>query len=118
MANTIHRGVPIQSDNKNPDVWQARIKNKVLTGNLAAVKKSIDWWCDTAQFIDPKEFTSLAAKRVEAGTEENYNGFTLKNDTGEPNAWYCFHNGRLLKGGKLAIQKHIDAHLAAAARKG
>ncbi|WP_164672452.1 DUF3319 domain-containing protein, partial [Vibrio cholerae] len=28
------------------EIWQVRIKNHVLTGNLAAVKKSIDWFCD------------------------------------------------------------------------
>ncbi len=120
MANTMHRGYTIQSSNANPDVWQVRIKNKVLAGNLAAVKKSVDWWCDTASLIDPKEFSSLAANRPASGgaSEENYNGYSLKNDTGAANAWYCFFNGRLIKGGKIAIQKHIDAHLAAAARKG
>jgi len=120
MANTMHRGYTLQSNSSNPDVWQVRIKNRVLSGNLAAVKKSIDWWCDTASLIDPKEFSSLAgAKKTESGgVEENYNGYTLKNDDGNPKGWYCFFNGRLIKGGKMALQKHIDAHLAAAARKG
>ncbi|WP_104402138.1 DUF3319 domain-containing protein [Vibrio penaeicida] len=116
MATSMHRGFTLQSS--NGEVWQVKIKNRVLSGNLASVKKSIDWWCDTASLIDPKEFATLEAKKVAAGTEENYNGFQLKNDTGAPNAWYCFFNGRLIKGGKLAIQKHIDAHLAAAAKKG
>ncbi|NVC42607.1 DUF3319 domain-containing protein, partial [Vibrio vulnificus] len=36
-----------------------------------------------------------------------------KNDTGEPNAWYCFFNGKLIKGSKAAIQRHIEAYLIA-----
>ena len=37
----------------------------------------------------------------------------IKNDTGEPNAWYCMFNGRLIKGGKIALQRHIEAYLLA-----
>lgn len=119
MATTVHRGFTIQSVPSNPDVWQVRIKNKVYSGNLPAVKKTIDWWCDTASMIDPKEFASLATKKEETSgsQQENYNGQLLKNDTGEKNGWYCFFNGRLIKGSKPALQKHIDAHVAAAKRK-
>ncbi len=115
MATSMHRGFTLQSS--NGDTWQVKIKNKSLSGNLASVKKSIDWWCDTASIIDPKEFSALNTKKSSSSTEENYNGFLLKNDTNAPDAWYCFFNGRLIKGGKAAIQKHIDAHLAAKAKK-
>ncbi len=117
MANASYRGFTLQTAKQSADIWQVRIKNHVLTGNLAAVKKSIDWWCDTASLIDPSEFESVGKTREVTGSkEENFNGFTLKNDTGEPNSWYCFFNGRLIKGSKLALQKHIEAHLIARQR--
>ncbi len=113
MATTVHRGFTLQSNASAPDVWSVQIKNRVLSGNLAAVKKSIDWWCDTASMIDPKEFASLAPKRNEGGEQqEAYNGCLLKNDTGAKNSWYCFFNGKLIKGGKEALKRHIDAHSA------
>ncbi len=60
MAVAIYRGFNLQSAANSTEIWQVRIKNHVLTGNLAAVKKSIDWFCDTASIIDPKEFESIA----------------------------------------------------------
>ncbi|BEI25926.1 DUF3319 domain-containing protein [Vibrio fluvialis] len=117
MAIATYRGFTLKSAPNSTEVWQVQIKNHVLTGNLAAVKKSIDWWCDTASIIDPREFESVGRKReVAAGTQENFNGFSLKNDTGEANGWYCFFNGRLIKGSKVAIQKHIEAFLLAKQR--
>ncbi|MBD0787210.1 DUF3319 domain-containing protein [Vibrio sp. Y2-5] len=117
MANASYRGFTLQTAKQSADTWQVRIKSHVLSGNLAAVKKSIDWWCDTASLIDPSEFESVGKKREAQGSkEENFNGFTLKNDTGEANAWYCFFNGRLIKGSKLALQKHIEAYLLAKQR--
>ncbi|MGY2575355.1 DUF3319 domain-containing protein [Vibrio sp. C8] len=117
MANASYRGFTLQTAKQSADIWQVRIKNHVLSGNLAAVKKSIDWWCDTASLIDPSEFESVGKTReVQGSKEENFNGFTLKNDTGQANGWYCFFNGRLIKGSKLALQKHIEAHLLAKQR--
>ncbi len=113
MAIANYRGFNMQTAGNDTSVWQVKIKNHVLTGSMAAVKKSIDWWCDTASIIDPREFSSLAKKSEEGGNSENFNGFQLKNDTGQPNDWYCFFNGKLIKGGKIAIQKHIEAYLAA-----
>ncbi|NAX05570.1 DUF3319 domain-containing protein [Vibrio sp. V27_P1S3P104] len=115
MAIATYRGFTLKSAPNSSEVWQVKIKTHVLTGNLAAVKKSIDWWCDTASIIDPSEFESVGKAREEGHkpTQEQFNGFTLKNDTGEANAWYCFFNGRLIKGSKIAIQKHIEAHLLA-----
>ncbi|MEF1292045.1 DUF3319 domain-containing protein, partial [Vibrio sp. M260118] len=65
--------------------------------------------------IDPKEFNSLSKQHAANGqpSQEVFHGYTIKNDTGEPNSWYCFFNGRLIKGGKVAIQKHIEAYLVA-----
>ena len=117
MAAATYRGFVLKTAGSSTEVWQVQIKNHVLSGSMAAVKKSIDWFCDTATIIDPKEFSSLAGKKKAEGTgsptQENFNGFTIKNDTGEANAWYCMFNGRLIKGGKLAIQKHIEAYLLA-----
>lgn len=115
MAAATYRGFTLKTAGSSTDIWQVQIKNNVLQGSMPALKKSIDWFCDTATIIDPKEFTSLNTKRTQEGkpAQENFNGYTLKNDTGEANAWYCFFNGRLIKGGKLAIQKHIEAYLLA-----
>ncbi len=117
MANASYRGFTLQTAKQSADIWQVRIKNHILSGSLAAVKKSIDWWCDTASLIDPSEFESVGKVReVASSKEDHFNGFTLKNDTGEANAWYCFFNGKLIKGSKLALQKHIEAHLMAKQR--
>jgi hypothetical protein len=113
MANSIYRSVHLQSIDANNTVWRAKLKNNVIQGNLAAVKKSIDWWIETTSIIDPKEFTSLNKSRGTGSSTENFNGYQIKNDTGEPNAWYCMFNGRLIKGGKIAIQRHIEAYLLA-----
>lgn len=67
MAVAIYRGFNLQSAANSTEIWQVRIKNHVLTGNLAAVKKSIDWFCDTASIIDPKEFESIGQKREVSG---------------------------------------------------
>ncbi|CAK4075876.1 hypothetical protein VDT1_4270 [Vibrio sp. 16] len=116
MAAATYRGFTLKTAGSSTEIWQVQIKKHVLSGSMAAVKKSIDWFCDTATIIDPKEFSSLASNKGQSegkATQENFNGYTLKNDTGEVNGWYCFFNGRLIKGGKLAIQKHIEAYLLA-----
>lgn len=113
MALSKHRGFTLQSLASDPNIWQVQIKKHVLRGTLPAVKKSIDWFCDASQIIDPREFSSLeGSKQANSGSpaSEVFSGHQLKNDTGEPNAWYCMFNGRLLKGGKLAIQNHIEAY--------
>ncbi|AIW21377.1 tail protein [Vibrio coralliilyticus] len=115
MAAATYRGFTLKTAGSSTDVWQVQIKNHVLSGSMPAVKKSIDWFCDTATIIDPKEFGSLGNKKQAEGapSQENFHGYTIKNDTGEVNTWYCFFNGKLIKGGKLAIQKHIEAYLLA-----
>ncbi|CAM2885503.1 DUF3319 domain-containing protein [Vibrio neptunius] len=115
MAAATYRGFTLKTAGSSTDVWQVQIKNHVLSGSMPAVKKSIDWFCDTATIIDPKEFGSLGNKKQAENnpSQENFHGYTIKNDTGDPNSWYCFFNGKLIKGGKLAIQKHIEAYLLA-----
>jgi hypothetical protein len=114
MAVTTYRGFNLQSS-LDGNLWKVKIKSQVLQGSLTAVKKSIDWWCDTASIVDPKEFASLGQKRpnTPAAQSETFCGYTLKNDTGGKNAWYCIFNGKLIKGGKVAIQRHIEAYLVA-----
>ncbi len=115
MPVATYRGFTLSTVGSSTEEWQVKIKKHTLTGSMPAVKKSIDWFCDTASIIDPKEFGTLAPKRSESGQpmQEDFYGHALKNDTGDPNAWYCFFQGKLLKGGKLAIQKHIEAYLVA-----
>jgi len=118
MATTFHRGYSIQTGS-DKDVWHVRIKKQILSGNLPAVKKSIDWWCDTATIIDPIEFASLAISVEEEANEqqEEYSGELLKSDSGAKDSWYCFFHGKLIKGSKEAIKKHIDKHVAVAAQR-
>ncbi|SDG99896.1 Protein of unknown function [Vibrio xiamenensis] len=115
MPVATYRGFTLATVGSSKDEWQVRIKKHTLSGTMPAVKKSIDWFCDTASIIDPKEFGALAPKRKETpqAAQEDFHGHVLKNDTGDANAWYCFFQGKLLKGGKLAIQKHIEAYLVA-----
>lgn len=119
MASTYHRGYYIQSGT-GKDIWHVRIKKQILSGKLVAVKKSIDWWCETATIISPKEFeslTSLSTKDRQKGQQEEHKGYLIKNDSGEKNDWYCFFNGKLVKGPREAIEKHIDKYVATAAKR-
>ncbi|WP_428774991.1 DUF3319 domain-containing protein [Vibrio sp.] len=118
MAVANYRGFSLKTSADDDNTWQVQIRNHSLSGNLVAVKKSIDWFCDTARIIDPKEFSTLTRKLEETPTvaHEHFNGYLLQNDNGESNGWYCFFNGRLIKGSKLAIQKHIEAYLSARQR--
>ncbi|AUI88201.1 phage tail protein [Vibrio azureus] len=115
MAISNYRGFNLKAGGPDGRVWKVKIKNHVLQGSLSAVKKSIDWWCDTASIVDPKEFDNLdqRSKNTANAQSEAFNGYTLRNDTGEPNAWYCMFNGKLIKGAKPAIQRHIQAYLVA-----
>jgi len=120
MAVASYRGFTLKSENSSQETWHVQIKNHVLTGNLAAVKKSIDWWCDTASLIDPKEFESIGNKKSTSSSsgpvQEQFGSFVLRNDTGGANTWYCMFNGKLIKGSKIAIQKHIESYLLAQKR--
>ncbi|MGF1740167.1 DUF3319 domain-containing protein [Vibrio profundum] len=115
MSATLYRGFNLRSAGGSNSVWQVQIKDTTLNGSLNAIKKSVDWYIDTASIINPKEFEGVNKRTEEPGStvQEDFNGFMLKNDTGEPNAWYCFFNGRLIKGSRLALEKHIKAYLEA-----
>lgn len=113
MALASYRGFTLKSIGSSNQIWKVTIKNRELQGTLAAVKKSVDWWCDTASIIDPATLTASSEKAPAKGNQENFHGFTIRNDTGENNAWYCMFNGKLIKGGKLAIQRHIEVYLIA-----
>ena len=113
MALASYRGFTLKSIGSENQIWKVTIKNRELKGSLSAIKKSIDWWCDTASIIDPTQLATATQRTDSAGVQELFNGYMIKNDTGENNAWYCMFNGKLIKGGKLAIQKHIEAYLIA-----
>ncbi|CAH0529629.1 DUF3319 domain-containing protein [Vibrio hippocampi] len=113
MALASYRGCTLKSVGTSDQVWKVVIKNRELKGSLAAVKKSIDWWCDTSQIVDPSEIAKPQVSRSGKATQELFHGFNIKNDTGEANAWYCVFNSKLIKGSKVAIQKHIEAYLVA-----
>ena len=115
MAISNYRGINLKAGGPEGRIWKVKIKNHVLQGSLSAVKKSIDWWCDTAAIIDPQEFSKLEqqSKNNCSAKSESFSGYILRNDTGEQNDWYCLFNGKLIKGGKSAIQRHIQAFLIA-----
>lgn len=116
MAIANYRGFNFKLANQSASVWKVKIKGQILTGNISELKKSIDWWCDTASVVDPQEFAiqNERYKKTKAQSRnEHYNGFLIKNDSDDEKAWYCMFNGRLIKGTKTAIQKHIDAYLVA-----
>ncbi|MCG7495722.1 DUF3319 domain-containing protein [Vibrio sp. Of7-15] len=112
MGRVYHKGYCIENTGDAEDGWKIRIKNRVLTGHLAAVKKSIDWWCDTASIIDPSELGDMGAeaKAEKEGKkqQEEYLGYNLRNDTGEPKEWYVMHGGQLVKGSLKALKGYID----------
>ncbi|MCJ2377153.1 DUF3319 domain-containing protein [Vibrio sp. ZSDZ34] len=112
MALANYRGFTIKSVGQSNQIWQVSIKKRELQGTLTSVKKSIDWWCDTASLIDPSSLDVQNETKTSA-SKESFHGYTLSNDTGEINGWYCMFNGKLIKGGKLAIQRHIEAYLIA-----
>ncbi|MDR9826966.1 DUF3319 domain-containing protein [Vibrio sp. FNV 38] len=114
MALNNYRGFNLKLLNRENDQWQVQIKSRTLKGTLAGIRKSVDWFFETASIIEPSEFSSFQTKRQSFKNQvDNFHGFIIKNDTGEPNAWYCMFNGRLIKGAKPAIQKHIETTLVA-----
>ncbi len=100
-------------------VWEVKIGKHKLTGSIEAVKKSIDWFCETSVLIEPKEFGSLGNSKIspiknsKSKKEKKFHGYLLKNDTGDVDAWYCLFEQRLLKGRELAIKKYIEERLMA-----
>ncbi|MUK62776.1 DUF3319 domain-containing protein [Aliivibrio fischeri] len=114
MKKTLYKGFFIENKTGIPDDWKVLIRTHVLHGHLSAVKKSIDWWNEAGTIIDPKEFgdmgeSALNEKRSQFKSEE-YKGFTIKNDTGEPKTWYCLYQGKLAKGSLTAIKSFLDKH--------
>ena len=67
MAAASYRGFTLTTVGESTETWQVTIKKHTLTGSMAAVKKSIDWFCDTATLIDPKEFSAINSKAKEEG---------------------------------------------------
>ncbi|CAH0536862.1 DUF3319 domain-containing protein [Vibrio marisflavi] len=115
MAITLYRGFNLKTSGDSKQIWQVQIKESTLVGSLNAIKKSVDWYVETNSIIDPREFENVGKRpdTSDKAMQEDFNGFTLKNDTGEANGWYCFFNGRLIKGSRLALERHIQAYLIA-----
>ncbi len=72
------------------------------------MKKSIDWWCDMKKVFPPESFANIEPSKKIQREVIVYQGFNIMNDTGEHNEWYMYHNQRLLKGTKVAIETKID----------
>jgi hypothetical protein len=117
MIKRVYKGLTLKLVQSSPEIWEVSIKKQSFKGPLQALCKSIDWWQQTAQMVDPKNFVSLSkTAQTTANTQEQYNGYLLRNDTGEAGGWYCMFHGKLLKGGKVKIQQFIDANHAKFAR--
>lgn len=109
MAQAQYKGFILKTINNSTDVWQVKIKSQMLTGSFTALKKSIDWWSDTASIVDPKEFEVLDqhSKKLMNTYQDSINGIVIRNESSDPNSWYCFFNGKFIKGSKVALQNHI-----------
>ncbi|GAB3529995.1 DUF3319 domain-containing protein [Photobacterium alginatilyticum] len=102
-----YRGYLMESTEGGFDTWKARINSKVVIGEQAFIKESIDWWCDKKTVLLSDDYNyNTSTHKVEI-----YRGFKLINDTDKPNEWYMLHNGRLYKGTKKAIEFKIDIAL-------
>lgn len=112
MKKSLYRGFFIENKTDIPDDWKVLIKNKVLQGHLSAVKKSIDWWHDTGAIIAPRDFGDMGEtafnEKKSKYQSEDYKGFSLKNDSGEVNTWYCMYQGKLAKGTLAALKSFLD----------
>lgn len=126
MSQVFHRGYSIENKSNDANGWKVRLQNKILIGNITAVKKSIDWWIDAAVLIDPSEFTESGELINEAESKENtkvqvqkleYKGYIFSNDSEQTNEWYFMHGGRLLKGSQKALQDYIDRFNKAASEQ-
>lgn len=107
IRKTFHRGYYIENSSGNVDNWIARVNDELITGKLELIKKSIDWWCDMKKVFPPESF-ELQNKEAIHREVIDYEGFKIINDTGEHNEWYMYHNGRLFKGTRMAIEAKID----------
>lgn len=109
-----HRGYLMESSTEGVDSWKAKINGKVITGEQAFIKESIDWWCDKKTELSPEKASSHDSSKRKV---EVHQGFKIMNDTGEHNGWYMLHNGKLLKGTKKAIEARIDIAVERLRRK-
>ncbi|MGF1681463.1 DUF3319 domain-containing protein [Photobacterium minamisatsumaniensis] len=104
-----HRGHNIENATGSPDDWKTTINGAAVKNKLTLVKKSIDWWCDMKTFMSPEKFGDISGQSKQFSQKaEDYKGFKLINDNGEPNGWYVMIGNRLLKGSPAAIKKHLD----------
>lgn len=126
MSQVFHRGYSIENKSDDTNGWKVRLQNKVLIGNITAVKKSIDWWTDAAVLIEPSEFSDSGELINEGDSKENakaqvqkleYKGYIFSNDSGQANEWYFMHGGRLIKGSQKALQDYIDRFNKAASEQ-
>ena len=113
MPAVLYKSFKIEALDSQNDHWFVTVKNRKLEGNLNAIKKSIDWFIDTATLIDPAEFKQLANKGKIEVVKEDYLGQSLQNDTGDSKQWYCVFNNRLIKGSKEALKKYINQNTKA-----
>jgi len=104
-----HRGYLLENSTSDTERWKAKINGKVITGDKTFIETSIDWWCDKKTELSQEKFSEI--KNTEEREIVVHKGFKILNDTGDENSWYMLHNGRLLKGSKLAIIKKIDIYI-------
>lgn len=108
VKKAFHRGYYIENSSGNVDGWTARVNGEFITGKLELMKKSIDWWCDLKKVFPPESFSNIEPSKKMQREVIVHQGFKIMNDTGDRNEWYMYHNGRLLKGTKSAIEGKID----------
>ncbi|WP_231568939.1 DUF3319 domain-containing protein [Photobacterium gaetbulicola] len=107
-----HRGHNIENASGAPDGWKTTINGNTVINKLTLVKKSIDWWYDMQTFMPPEKFLARNSSEKNGQKIEEYKGYKLINDNGEPNGWYVILGTKLLKGSPVAIKKHLDLVIA------
>ena len=113
MAAAAYRGFTLKTAGNSTDVWQVQIKIILYLEACLRLKRALIGFVTLQISLIQKNLDLSVTRKKLRPSSRDFHGYTLKNDNGNPNEWYCFFNGKLIKGGKVAMQKHIEAYLVA-----
>lgn len=107
-----HRGYNVEVASDDENAYRARLGGKSISGSLLAVKKCIDWWCDTNVLLDPEDFEEQESTSRATRVEE-YKGIQLMSDSKDDDSdWYMIVRGNLMKGSLVALKHFLDKNEA------
>ncbi|WP_434361526.1 DUF3319 domain-containing protein [Parasalinivibrio latis] len=102
-----HRGYNIEYLDSGE--YAARLGgNRVVTAELLAIKKSIDWWAEASIFRDPADFEGMEEESEDTTQTEEHKEYKLVNDDGRVDTWYVMIGGKLFKGSLKMLKRKID----------